>query len=85
MFKFEKHQTMRKTIPFLIFLFLFVGSVAYGQDTLKQYSNQNVLVIRDTITNKISFVFDANGLTAEQFNRMRVNFEIELLFMRIYK
>lgn len=32
MFKFEKHYSMKKLTTFLIFLFLFVGSVAYGQD-----------------------------------------------------
>jgi len=73
-----------KTI-FLIFLSLFVIGSARGQDTLKQYSNQNVLVMRDTLTNKISFVFDAKGLTAEQFTKMRSDLEIQLLYWRIFK
>jgi len=74
-----------KTLLLTLLLFLCLFVVAKGQDTLKPYSNQNILTIRDTITNKISFVFDANGLTAEQFTKMRTNLEIELLFMRIYK
>lgn len=62
-------------LTLLLFLCLFV--VAKGQDTLKPYSNQNILTIRDTVTNKISFVFDPKGLTNEQFIEMRKNLEIE--------
>lgn len=75
---------LRHLLPtLLLFLCLFV--VAKGQDTLKQYSNQNILTIRDTVTNKISFVFDAKGLTNEQFIEMRKNLEIELMYWRVFK
>lgn len=70
---------------FLFAILFLIPVLCWGQDTLRQFSNQNILTIRDTVTNKISFVFDANGLTAEQFTKMRTNLEIELLFMRIYK
>jgi len=74
-----------KTKSILFAILFLIPVLCSGQDTLKQFSNQNILTIRDTVTNKISFVFDANGLTAEQFTKMRTNLEIELLFMRIYK
>ena len=74
-----------KKIIVAVMLLITLNLYSQPYDTLRQFSNQNILTIRDTVTNKISFVFDANGLTAEQFTKMRTNLEIELLFMRIYK
>jgi len=75
-----------KTKSILFAILFLIPVLCWGQfDTLKQFSNQNIICLQDTNNKKIHFVFDANGLTAEQFNRMRVNLEIELLFMRIYK
>jgi len=71
-------------ILFFVLAFLFTTN-AYSQDTLRNYSNQNILVIRDTVTNKISFVFDPKGLTNEQFIEMRKNLEIELMYWRVFK
>lgn len=77
---------MKKSILTFLFLFLFVGSAAYGQfDTIKAYSNQNVITLQDTLTKQFHFVFSIQGLTEEQFKQMRTDLEIQLLHMRIYK
>lgn len=86
MFKFEKHYSMKKLTTFLIFLFLFVGSVAYGQfDTIKAYSNQNVITLQDTLTKQFHFVFSIQGLTEEQFKQMRTELELRIITGRIWK